>query len=350
METCLLCKSKFDTDRVTPEHILLNALGGKPVSRDTICSDCNSQLGGELDHHLCNGVNWLRNLLELKKGDGSAPPNISHVGKDGITRFLEPGLKARSRLAETVSQYSMVEEGTIKLEIRGHKKAIPSLTKKLIKKISQEQNIPIEKLQAQLSNLEPKDLNDTEEVHSNFELNLGGVKGVRSLAKACLTLAATEQAEVKSLLLSTHGSSFTEFVLNGAEHETIFWYDHSVPDFEKFMVPFYGPLFNLIVVFDHPVQGLIGYFRLYNSITLRFRLSYNTVRGDFYRILVSNPINREFAIVEKGWEPVIDSLRVNPPLTKGDRKIVQRNFDVRLQQALAMKERTFTVSHKSKTI
>jgi len=346
METCLLCKKRFDSETVTPEHILLNALGGKALSRDTICSDCNFKLGGTLDYHLCNGMNWLRNLLELKKGDGSPPPNVSHIGKDGITRFLEPGLKAKSRLAETVSRYSITDDRTIRIEIRGHKKAIPSLTKKLIKKISEEQDIPIEKLRAQMSMSTPTDINETEEVHSDFELDLGGIKGVRSLAKSCLTLAATNKPQVKSLLLSPNGSNFTVFVNTGKESETIFWYDHNVPDFEKFMVPFYGPLFNLIVVFDHPTQGLIGYFRLFNSITVRFRLSYKTVRGDFYRILVSNPLNREFAIVEEGWEPIIDSLRATPPLTKGDRKVVQRNFDVRLQEALATKRRSFKVSHK----
>jgi hypothetical protein len=75
---CLFCPVELD-ETTKPEHILLNALGGRKKTTDAICSTCNNKFGGTIDDVLTSQVKELRNLLQLESGKGDAAPTLKKV-------------------------------------------------------------------------------------------------------------------------------------------------------------------------------------------------------------------------------------------------------------------------------
>jgi hypothetical protein len=71
---CIFCDSDL-IPGTKPEHILLDALGGKKTTRRAICSGCNNMFGGTIDQALANQVQVLRNLLQFGSGTGRPPPS-----------------------------------------------------------------------------------------------------------------------------------------------------------------------------------------------------------------------------------------------------------------------------------
>ncbi len=69
MKLCILCRQPI-TEKTKPEHVLLNALGGRMTVREIICSGCNHEMGIGPDQDLANSVVALRNSGNLKAGDG----------------------------------------------------------------------------------------------------------------------------------------------------------------------------------------------------------------------------------------------------------------------------------------
>ena len=66
-----------------PEHIVLNALGGRKTTKNTDCAACNNKFGGTSDAEVGTQVEVLRNMLQLDSGTGRAPPDAAKdsVGK-----------------------------------------------------------------------------------------------------------------------------------------------------------------------------------------------------------------------------------------------------------------------------
>src|SRR5712671_4669522 len=82
---CIFCDNVLD-GTTKPEHILLNALGGRKTTRKLICSDCNNRFGGTIDDALSAQVPTIRNLLQFESGSGKSPPMLRSLqsGKDKI--------------------------------------------------------------------------------------------------------------------------------------------------------------------------------------------------------------------------------------------------------------------------
>src|ERR1700730_10772144 len=70
---CIFCDGELGPD-TKPEHILLNALGGRKTTRRVICSKHNNDFGGGIDDALADQVGVLRNHLQLESGTGKPPP------------------------------------------------------------------------------------------------------------------------------------------------------------------------------------------------------------------------------------------------------------------------------------
>lgn len=89
---CIICRSDFDPQNTKPEHILLNALGGKKTTRKAICSDCNEKAGGTIDSEMSEAVAFVRNFCSWRSGDGDdAPTLIAVETTDGQKVNLLPG-------------------------------------------------------------------------------------------------------------------------------------------------------------------------------------------------------------------------------------------------------------------
>ena len=78
MPICLFCPAELD-ETTRPEHILLNALGGRKKTSTAICSACNNKFGGTIDAVLTSQVTVIRNLLQLESGTGDRAPMLKNV-------------------------------------------------------------------------------------------------------------------------------------------------------------------------------------------------------------------------------------------------------------------------------
>jgi hypothetical protein len=78
MPLCLFCPAELDAT-TTPEHILLNALGGRKKTEEAICSGHNNTFGGTIDRVLASQVMTLRNLLQLESGEGKTAPGLKNI-------------------------------------------------------------------------------------------------------------------------------------------------------------------------------------------------------------------------------------------------------------------------------
>ena len=67
MINCVLCKTQV-SENEKPEHILLDALGGRKTTRDVLCSICNNKMGAGPDKDLAESVGALRTIANLKSG------------------------------------------------------------------------------------------------------------------------------------------------------------------------------------------------------------------------------------------------------------------------------------------
>jgi HNH endonuclease len=67
---CIFCAAELGP-HTKPEHILLNALGGRKKTQRVICSKHNNDFGGDIDDALTTQVEVLRNHLQLESGTRS---------------------------------------------------------------------------------------------------------------------------------------------------------------------------------------------------------------------------------------------------------------------------------------
>jgi hypothetical protein len=144
MPLCLFCHAELDAT-TTPEHILLNALGGRKTTEEAICSDHNNTFGGTIDHVLASQVMTLRNLLQLESGTGNPAPSLKNIqaGERKINIKGDGTIEAADK-PFTIEQR---EDGDWNVQIRARSEEhfaeiIPHLAKAL--------KIPEDNLRAQL--------------------------------------------------------------------------------------------------------------------------------------------------------------------------------------------------------
>jgi hypothetical protein len=78
MPKCIFCENELTQD-TTPEHVLLNAIGGRMTTRKAICSEHNNTFGGTIDKVLAAQVEVIRNHLQLQSGTEKPPPPLKNL-------------------------------------------------------------------------------------------------------------------------------------------------------------------------------------------------------------------------------------------------------------------------------
>jgi len=109
----IICKAA-PPDPKKPEHVLLNALGGRQKTTKALCSSCNNVLGSGADKDLADSVQFFRNIANLRSGKDSPSPTIHSINSEGIRFNLEPGAKPilnrnRQFFVERVDRRTKVE-------------------------------------------------------------------------------------------------------------------------------------------------------------------------------------------------------------------------------------------------
>jgi HNH endonuclease len=288
MPKCIFCNTEL-TDDTTPEHVLLNALGGRMTTKRAICSKHNNAFGGTIDNALAAQVEVIRNHLQLQSGTKKPPPPLKNliagseaisIGSDGTPRIDVPPF-------ETVE----LPDGRfdVKIMVRSDEELhrfLPHIAKKL--------NIPLEQLKQQMLGGSASIVERRPDVVGHH-LAFGGEDALRSIAKSCLVLLATK---VGSDALK--GDAFEDvrnFVLHGSDtfyKNRVHMDARELPCASELMAKF-GDLFNLIYVKSDSAGRVIGHFTLYNLVSWRLVLAESGGVADTAIALGSDPLTSKWS-------------------------------------------------------
>lgn len=98
MANCYICGEEISFENETEEHILLNAIGGILKTKTLICKKCNSEFGQEIDAELSKQLNFVSNMLNIKRDRGE-PQNLEVKSKkSGEQILIQPGGKPVMRI------------------------------------------------------------------------------------------------------------------------------------------------------------------------------------------------------------------------------------------------------------
>jgi hypothetical protein len=183
MATCIFCPNEL-TEDTKPEHILLNALGGRKETRCVDCSACNGKFGSTIDAEVAKQVAVIRNALQLESGRGRAAPMLRNIqsGND-IINLMNDGTPELVAKPFTVRK---LEDGRFEVHVTTKSvdevgRYVPHMARQI--GCSEEQLLEHLK-SATGSSIERR----PDPVHHH--ISLGGPLAVRSAAKSALILWA----------------------------------------------------------------------------------------------------------------------------------------------------------------
>lgn len=284
MANCIFCDGPLDED-TKPEHILLNALGGRMTTKRVVCSRCNGTFGSTIDNAVTDQVEVLRNMLGLGSGSGKLPPMLRKVkaGDDTIN------LKGDGSLELVAKPFTITElgEGSFNLQITARSldelaEHIPNIAAKL--KCSEAKVMEI------LATATAKNTSRRPGV-VHFPMSFGGELAIRSFVKSSLVLWATVVGndEVK-------GAPYDEarkFVTDGGDafNRTRTHLDSRyLPHLDELKSRF-GDFFNLIYLRSDNAGRVIGHFTLLNVMAWQMVLAESGGKPNLKIGIISNPMH-----------------------------------------------------------
>lgn len=281
---CIFCDNVLD-DTTKPEHILLNALGGRKTTRKIICSDCNNRFGGTIDDALSAQVPIIRNLLQFESGSGKSPPMLRSLqsGKDKIN------IKSDGRPELVAPPFSVTKRSDGSTEINILARSEDEL-RRILPHIAAQLDITEEQLAEQMAAAEAGIVEKRPDT-IHHQISLGGPDALRSVVKSCLVLLATVAGN--DALRADAFLASRDFVVNGsAQFNTnrICIDSREVPNAETLKRD-YGSFYNLIYVRSDASGRVIGHFTLYNIISWQIVLAESGGPIEQKTGLVSNPLD-----------------------------------------------------------
>jgi hypothetical protein len=284
METCIFCPNEL-TEVTKPEHVLLNALGGRKTTTRVDCSECNAKFGSTIDHEVAQQVAVLRNMLQLDSGSGRAPPMLRNLqsGNDiiNLTNDCRPELVAKPF---TVRQ---LEDGRFELQITTEslEEAAPYIPHIAAQIGCSEEQI-LEALRSATASFTER---RPDTVH--HALSLGGPLAVRSAAKSSLVLWATAVGNQE--VRSAPYDDVRRFIVSGDEGfnlARIHLDSRYLPQIDELQRRF-GKFFNLIYVRSDEKGRVVAHFTLYNIISWQMVLAESGGSPNTRTGLISNPLD-----------------------------------------------------------
>ena len=285
MKYCVLCKTHL-SENEKPEHILLDALGGRKTTRDVLCSICNNKMGAGPDKDLGESVAALRTIVNLKSGSRKKAPSLHVEPASGEAYELSPeGVpipKIKKRL-----DFGEDDAGNKTILINARDEGqLEQLLKAAVKAL----NLSSEAAEALISAARKEAVVKSGPA-SQFtrQIQFGSGRSLESMVKACLVLWAEfiGNAEVHS----DRYDEVREFALNS-----------TMPAFENFTfgtdtrqmleVPTgFGENANVIWVGSNDAGVVRGYFNLYGAVGWTFTLCEGSPHRNKQTVLISDPMN-----------------------------------------------------------
>jgi hypothetical protein len=301
---CILCLEQIPK-KTKPEHVLLNALGGRMTVRNVICPGCNHGMGIGPDDDLANTTELLRNICHLKAGDGDEAPEIRGLQTEGQRFDLVAGMKPRPRAPKPLDLKFTEEEIQVSIDAYSDAEAEKLLTgaaTAIAKKLGYQAPEVIAAIRQEISKDKRSSFVPAPAIQQR--LKFGDGRSKQSKAKACLVLWAKVcgNAEVNF----QRYDAIRHFIRTGHKTESgekmIQMDTRPLPE----LPARFGTNPNLIWVGSDDAGRTFGYFRLYGAIGWRFLLCDEGAPSGQRHCLISNPFNnREWAVLEGSQCPIV---------------------------------------------
>lgn len=267
---CILCQETIP-EKTKPEHILLNALGGRLTARKIICPDCNHDMGKGADSDLADTTVFLRNICQLKAGDNDDPPQLKGLETDGERFDLKPGIQPQIRSAKPLDIRTNDDGFHIRMEAYSDEEAdklARGAAAKIVKELGHNAPEIIDAIKRDILKERRSSFHPAPKI--NQQLQFGTGRSQQSMAKACLVLWAME---VTNDEVNTTGydrvRTFINTGLKNDEPEDLVKIDtRSLPTLPSE----YGSNPNIVWAGSDEDGCAYGYYRLYGAIGWRFLL------------------------------------------------------------------------------
>lgn len=290
MHTCIFCPGGLNAE-TKPEHILLNALGGRKTTRRVICSACNQTFGGRIDAAVGDQVAILRNQLQLESGTGKSPPSLGRLQAGSET--IRINSDGTPELVGKPFVVTPLGDGHFNVQITARSR---EELESCIPHIAAQMHTTEENVRKKLADASATVVSRRPDaVH--LQMSFGGEYECASLLKACLVLWATRVGNDE--LRSPSYKVAREHVAKFLDEETSepppmsanVQLDSRPLIHSDILKASYGEFFNLIYVRSDANGRVIGHFTLYNVLSWRFVLAESGGSPDLRVALVSDPLN-----------------------------------------------------------
>lgn len=286
MKYCVLCKSQL-SENEKPEHILLDALGGRKTTRDVLCSICNNKMGAGPDKDLAESVASLRTIANLKSGSRKKAPSLHVEPASGEAYELSPEGTPIPKIKKPL-YFGEDEAGNKTISINARDEGqLEQLLQAAVKALS----MPAEAAEAFISAARKEAVVKSGPASQfNGQIQFGSGRSQESMVKACLVLWAefVGNAEVHS----DRYDEVREFALNS-----------TMPAFDDFsfatdtreileLPKGFGENANVIWVGSNDAGVVRGYFNLYGAVGWTFTLCEASSHKNQQTVLISDPMNQ----------------------------------------------------------
>lgn len=284
MPRCIFCDAELSSD-TKPEHILLDAFGGRKTTRKVICSVCNSVFGRTIDDVLAKQTLHIRNMFQLRSGSGDEAPMLRRVeaGREKID------IRGDGTMRLIAKPFTVMHGANGKVDVHFIGNS-PEEIFRYIPDVAAILNIPEEQVREQIFQSHAHFVEQRPAV-ANVIYQFGGPHAIRSIAKACLTLWATYVGNNE--VRGEPYAAARDFVRRGSEG---FGRDRCGLDSREIyasaeVTERYGPIFNAIYVASDANGRVVGHYTLYNLLGFHVVLADGGGVPSRQTALISNPLD-----------------------------------------------------------
>ncbi|MEM8673943.1 MAG: HNH endonuclease [Cyanobacteria bacterium P01_G01_bin.67] len=282
MLNCVYCKTAyFEKGKGLREHIILSSIGGRKVSRDIDCENCNNKLGLEIDEPFSKRLGFFSTMLGITTGrNKNAPIHKNFVKHEGENYDLLPGGKFRlSKTSVNFENKNIPEQESVSITAPNAEQALSKLDQALGK-----------------WNKSRNDLTELKATHTksyippiNGQLPLGGETQFRSVAKMLLTYLATMINP--KILRNGQFDRVIEYIHKGNNNYNSCFWDFILPIPSE---PKISEINHRIFIFASEEKKLVfGVLELFGYLKFSAVLTDNWSGGDLNKVHVIDPTTGE---------------------------------------------------------
>ena len=249
MKTCYMCGCNLTSDNETKEHVFIQAIGGRLSSKTLLCQQCNSNFGSTIDNVLADELNFISNMLNIKRDRGKPPAFNVEDTKTGEVLSCEPGGKLqyiKPTIEQEENQYHIRVNDLkqAKEVIRGLKRHHPEIDEKTI----------LESMKTRMEYLDHP---------VSFEIKFGEEDSFRSICKTAINFYLYSNGCIQTI------EHLLPYIKREVDRDDIvFWANLKSDPIERAVCDI---CHNIIVIGDHDKGILFSYiefFGVYRTIVV----------------------------------------------------------------------------------